>query len=175
MNRRTSKSTLGLESLPFYASHTEISIKLLVILIKRSTFDILVFSLNLGQAGLILHTPLRQCPDLTPRTSRRPRFPAYHRKPPCGRERPRGRPRSWNQRSGKAMLYCLYGCWTKNRGILPPKWMVYFMENRVKMDDLGVPLLLETPIFTWNWCVCVSFLLGWHNPSKESKQGSSGF
>ena len=22
----------------------------------------------------------------------------------------------------------------------PPKWMVYFMENPIKMDDLGVPL-----------------------------------
>ena len=37
---------------------------------------------------------------------------------------------------------------SKNRGVYPPKWMVYFMENLVKMDDLGVPLFLETPIFT---------------------------
>ena len=29
----------------------------------------------------------------------------------------------------------------------PPKWMVYFMENPIKMDDLGVPLFLETPIW----------------------------
>ena len=28
----------------------------------------------------------------------------------------------------------------------PPKWMVYFMENPIKMDDLGVPLFLDTPI-----------------------------
>ena len=29
----------------------------------------------------------------------------------------------------------------------PPKWMVYFMENPIKMDDLGgPPLFLETPI-----------------------------
>ena len=28
----------------------------------------------------------------------------------------------------------------------PPKWMVKIMENPVKMDDLGVPLFLETPI-----------------------------
>ena len=34
------------------------------------------------------------------------------------------------------------GCFQK-RGI--PKWMVYFMENPIKMDDLGVPLFLETP------------------------------
>ena len=25
-----------------------------------------------------------------------------------------------------------------------PKWMVYFMETPIKMDDLGVPLFLET-------------------------------
>ena len=28
----------------------------------------------------------------------------------------------------------------------PPKWMVYFMENPIKMVDLVVPLFLETPI-----------------------------
>ena len=33
---------------------------------------------------------------------------------------------------------------SKNRGI--PKWMVKIMENPIKMDDLGVPLFLETPI-----------------------------
>ena len=33
---------------------------------------------------------------------------------------------------------------SKTRGI--PKWMVYFMENPIKIDDLGVPLFLETPI-----------------------------
>ena len=35
---------------------------------------------------------------------------------------------------------------SKNRGT--PKWIVYFMENPIKMDDLGVPLFLETPICT---------------------------
>ena len=30
----------------------------------------------------------------------------------------------------------------------PPKWMVKIMENPIKMDNLGVPLFLETPI--WN-------------------------
>ena len=34
---------------------------------------------------------------------------------------------------------------SKNRGT--PKWMVKIMENPIKMDDLGVPLFLETPIF----------------------------
>ena len=27
----------------------------------------------------------------------------------------------------------------------PPKKMVYFMEIPINMDDLGVPLLMETP------------------------------
>ena len=35
---------------------------------------------------------------------------------------------------------------SKNRGT--PKWMVKIMENPIKMDNLGVPLFLETPI--WN-------------------------
>ncbi len=35
------------------------------------------------------------------------------------------------------------GCWTKYRG-KKPKLMVHFMENPIKMDDLGVPLFLET-------------------------------
>ena len=26
---------------------------------------------------------------------------------------------------------------SKNRGILPPKWMVKIMENPIKIDDLG--------------------------------------
>ncbi len=32
-----------------------------------------------------------------------------------------------------------------------PKWMVYFMENPIKMDDLGgFPIFLETPICLGN-------------------------
>ena len=34
---------------------------------------------------------------------------------------------------------------SKNKGT--PKWMVKMMENPIKMDDLGVPLFLETPIY----------------------------
>ena len=36
----------------------------------------------------------------------------------------------------------------RNRGMFPPKWMVYFMENHIKMDDLeGFPIIFgETPI-----------------------------
>ena len=37
---------------------------------------------------------------------------------------------------------------SKNRGT--PKWMVY---NPIKMDDLGVPLFLETPISTTSECI----------------------
>ncbi len=34
-------------------------------------------------------------------------------------------------------------------GVPASKWMVYnLMENPIKMDDLGVPLFLETPIWT---------------------------
>ena len=29
---------------------------------------------------------------------------------------------------------------------VPQKWMVKIIENPIKMDDLGVPLCLETPI-----------------------------
>ena len=35
---------------------------------------------------------------------------------------------------------------SKHRGT--PKWMVKIMENHIKMDDLGVPLFLET-------CICI--------------------
>ena len=34
---------------------------------------------------------------------------------------------------------------SKNKGT--QKWMAYFMENPMKIDDLGVPLFLETPIY----------------------------
>ena len=34
----------------------------------------------------------------------------------------------------------------------PPKWMVKIMENPIKMDDLGVPLFLETPIYILYLC-----------------------
>ena len=36
---------------------------------------------------------------------------------------------------------------SKNRGT--PKWMVY-NGNPIKIDDLGVPLFSETPIWQWN-------------------------
>jgi len=36
----------------------------------------------------------------------------------------------------------------KNRGNGPPKWMVY-NGKPIKMDGLGVPLFLKTPISTF--------------------------
>ena len=35
----------------------------------------------------------------------------------------------------------------KNRGKTPKMDGENFMENPIKMDDLGVPLFLETPIY----------------------------
>ena len=53
---------------------------------------------------------------------------------------------------------------SKNRGI--PKWMVKIMENPIKMDDLGVPLFLETPIYnSFNYSYCsltVSLMISFH-------------
>ena len=37
-----------------------------------------------------------------------------------------------------------HGCFQK-LGDFPPKWMVKIMENLIKMDNLGVPVFLETP------------------------------
>ena len=38
---------------------------------------------------------------------------------------------------------------TQNIGGFPPKWMVKIREPPIKIDDLGVPLFLETPISGW--------------------------
>ena len=60
---------------------------------------------------------------------------------------------------------CYNGCFSKNRDI--PKWMVKIMENPIKMDDLGVPLFLETPKWI-KWCFSIAILvfggeyLPWH-------------
>ncbi len=39
----------------------------------------------------------------------------------------------------------IHKCVEPKIGVKPPKWMVKIMENPIKMDDLGVPLFLETP------------------------------
>ena len=44
------------------------------------------------------------------------------------------------------MKYIYHMGVSKNSGTL--KWMVRIMENPNKIDDLGVPLFLETPIYT---------------------------
>ena len=56
-------------------------------------------------------------------------------------------------------VWYLYMGVSKNRGT--PKWMVYFMENLINMDDLGVPLFLETSISIFWGVSGWSFLLGW--------------
>ena len=38
---------------------------------------------------------------------------------------------------------------SKKRGT--PNWIVKIMENPIKMDDLGIPLFLETPICFLDW------------------------
>ena len=40
---------------------------------------------------------------------------------------------------------------------VPPKWMVKIMENPIKMDDLGVPLFLETSITEKLLKMCLSY------------------
>ena len=45
---------------------------------------------------------------------------------------------------------------SKHRGT--PKWMVEIMENPIKMDDLGVPLFLEKPIWTWE-AICYKMMI----------------
>ena len=44
------------------------------------------------------------------------------------------------------MLYEIIPIWVFPKIGGTPKWMVKIMENPLKMDDLGVPLFLETPI-----------------------------
>ena len=49
-------------------------------------------------------------------------------------------------------IYIIYV--SKNRG--PPKWMVYSGKPYEQMDDLGVPLFLETPISFFVWLMAVA-------------------
>ena len=47
--------------------------------------------------------------------------------------------------AGRITLICIIWVFPKIR-VFPPKWMVKIMENPIKMDDLEVPLFLETSI-----------------------------
>ena len=49
---------------------------------------------------------------------------------------------------------------SKNRGT--PKWMVYNRKPYEQMDDLGVPLFLETPIYSVG--KNEQFFNGFHDP-----------
>ena len=57
-------------------------------------------------------------------------------------------PGSVTMRSNPFLTKVPMKIWLLNQklgGFYPPKWMVKIMENPIKMDDLGVPLFLETP------------------------------
>ena len=49
----------------------------------------------------------------------------------------------------------IYGCFQKI-GVKPPKWMVYHGKPYFLMDDLGVPLFLETPIYIYIMIINIS-------------------
>ena len=53
-------------------------------------------------------------------------------------------PRSQGPRFEKGCHLGFHMGVSKNRGT--PKWMVKIMENPIKMDDLGIPPFLDTPI-----------------------------
>ena len=48
--------------------------------------------------------------------------------------------------------------------------MVKIMENPIKIDDLGVPLFLETPIW-WFWCQNDCILGTFHNLEDQPSLG----
>ena len=59
----------------------------------------------------------------------------------------------------------LYMDVSKNRGT--PKWMVKIMENSIKMDDLGIPLFLETPLYVLQCFVIFFFVFSHSNFSPQ--------
>ncbi len=72
----------------------------------------------------------------------------------------------------------LYRLFPKIGGFCPPKWMVYFMENPIKMDDLGVPLFLETPLQAPRFCKMEPEIhnpIGTHNQDNQSEYLANHF
>ena len=53
----------------------------------------------------------------------------------------------FSEKGGDIYHIYIYMDVSKNRDT--PKWMVKIMENPIKIDDLGVPLFLETPIYIY--------------------------
>ena len=64
------------------------------------------------------------------------------------------------------IIYTLYMGVSKNSGT--PKWMVKIMENPIKMNDLGVPLFLETPIYVFKFTYDMDSNRS-HNPTDPGK------
>ena len=80
--------------------------------------------------------------------SLKPKPPTSVLKPPetSGKHRNQG-PRCWDVRKFKS---CLIYIWMFPKiGGETPKWMVYDGKPYEQMDDLGVPLFLETPIYLY--------------------------
>ena len=52
-----------------------------------------------------------------------------------------------------------------NPKIVVPQNAWFIMENPIKMDDLGVPLFLETSIWVWKRCTGIVIANSWVNRS----------
>ena len=57
----------------------------------------------------------------------------------------------------------------------PPKWMVSNGKPYFLMDDLGVPLFLETPISLLRPCISSFFIGTWHQRGSDSDDAMLSF